>query len=68
MIQGINKIDSIILNQKASIIQRCWDNYWYQPNEQGISRHAVQGIQNINDNEGIHLIYTIDNASEMINF
>ena len=46
MKQGLQIVDKLIFNRKASMIQRCWDNYWYKPNEQGISRHAVRGIQN----------------------
>ena len=46
MKQGLQIVDKLIFNRKASMIQRCWDNYWYRPNEQGISRHALNGYIN----------------------
>ena len=55
--QGINIVHSLIIDQKARVIQRCWDQYWYKPNEQGISRHALQGIR-ITEQDGISIIDT----------
>lgn len=37
------------MNRKARLIQRCWNNYWYRPNDQGISKHAVRGFENMKD-------------------
>ena len=35
---GLTKINNIILNHKARIIQRCWTDYWYKPNDKNESK------------------------------
>ena len=54
---GLNIVHNLIIDQKVRMIQRCWDQYWYKPNEQGISRHALQGIQMM-EHDGISIIDT----------
>ena len=39
--RGLDIVNNQINNQKVIVIQRYWDNYWYKPNEQGISRQVI---------------------------
>ena len=42
---GLTKINNIILNHKASLIQRCWSAYWYKPNQNNESKIGLYYYQ-----------------------
>ena len=42
---GLTKINNIFLNHKASLIQRCWTDYWYKPNDNNESKIGLHYYQ-----------------------
>ena len=42
---GLSKINNLILNHKAFIIQRCWQDYWYKPNDKNESKIGLYYYQ-----------------------
>lgn len=45
--KGIRICQNIYRHYAARKIQHAWDNYWYRPNKQGVSRAGQTGYQMI---------------------